>query len=783
MPVFQDAIQHALVLLRERRLRLDELCTVMALYGARTLEDEPAAPGDVGAVELIDALMHQVVRGEGPSELLYASELIASVAGIDYVRSEFPGPGTGTRVPAMVDEVTDAGAADDLGDLGAGVFATPAARRLRVTQSQVPAVRIKMRTRLAQFLRSVEVEPSVNPGLDKDAPGLDGPGLTQFALGAAIGEGGAGRVLLGVDRDLRRAVAIKTLQEKHRNNALQLQSFIEEAIITGGLEHPNIVPVYQMGYSDELGPYYVMKRLEGLTLGDVLQGLRRRDPAIEARYDLDRLLGVLIEASQAIGYAHDRRVVHCDLKPNNLLLGHYGEVHVVDWGLACIMGDLGAQQARAQLWSGTPGFMAPEQVVGDPSAFDARTDVWALGGILYAMLTLTRPIVGRTRHEVLEAVMRQDVEPPSLRAPERRISPDLDRICLTAMARRPEERYPNVPAFIAEVEQHLAGRRHRRERLEHGQRALDAARSILDEASSSEAVLDALQQRILGDPDRARQAALREDLQDVRGDLLPLYEDATRIVCEALEAGAIHAPLESLVGDLYWRVFKRLHPGRVASTGVVPEVAGALLRRMTAVALESVASHARRLAAQEAAPAAAGVPGGGTGDAWLDAVLAFCGPQATDPDADRLGAASRLGARLAFLRTTGLLAGLRGVDLIPVAEACERVSYPDRAAIFLEGAACDAVYLIVTGAIDLVRVGARVGRIEPGGSFGELAVIDSARLQSSAVAVGATTALRIPSERFMQLLNDHGRIATAVLRMVTGRVRTAVAARGATDGG
>jgi serine/threonine protein kinase len=777
VPIFQDAIQHALVLLRERRLRLDELCTVMALYGARTLEEEPPAPSDASAVDLIEALMQQVVRGEGPSELLYASELIASVAGIDYLKSEFPAPGTGTRIPAMPDGPD---LRDDPQDLGAGVFATPAARRLRPTHDAVPAVRIKMRTRLAQFLRSVEVEPSVNPGLDKDAPSLDGPGLTQFALGDAIGEGGAGRVLLGVDRDLRRAVAIKTLQEKHRNNPLQLQSFIEEAIITGGLEHPNIVPVYQMGYSDELGPYYVMKRLEGLTLGDVLQGLRRGDPGIEARYDLDRLLGVLIEASQAIGYAHDRRVIHCDLKPNNLLLGHYGEVHVVDWGLACVMGDPGALQARAQLWSGTPGFMAPEQVVGDPSAFDARTDVWALGGILYAMLTLTRPIVGRSRHEVLEAVMRQDVEPPSRRAPDRRISPDLDRICLTAMARRPEDRYPSVPAFIADLEQHLAGRRHRRERLEHAQRALDAARSLLDEASSSEAVVDALQQRILGDPDRARQAALREDLQDVRGDLLPLYEDATRTVCEALEAGATHAPLESLVGDLYWRVFKRLHPARVASTGVVPEVAGALLMRMSAVALEPVASHARRLADQEAAPSPA--PEGATGDPWLDAVLAFCGPQATDPDADRLGAASRLGARLAFLRTTGLLAGLRGVDLVPVAEACERVTYPDRAALFLEGAVCDAVYLVTSGAIDLVRGGARVGRIEPGGSFGELAVIDDARLQSSAVAVGATTALRIPAARFMKLLNAHGTIATAVLRMVTSRIRTALAARGTESG-
>ncbi|MFO0751322.1 MAG: serine/threonine-protein kinase [Myxococcota bacterium] len=490
----------------------------MALYGARTIRDESPADPSTPSAELIDELVREILQGSASSQVLVASDLVAVA---DLAAHSLPSRG-GPAI-SIVDEDpdfqnldTDPGNQTDLEglqneatDLGEKGFQPPDARRIILRGQDQLALRPKTRTRLAQFYTAHGIEPTVSPGLDRDGPALDGPGTTQYSVGGPIGEGGAGYVLLGVDRDLRRSIAIKVLHEKHRSNALLLRAFLEEAIITGGLEHPNIVPVYHLGFTDDLGPYYVMKRLDGVTLGVALQGLRRHDPEMEARFDLDRLLQIFIEVCQGVIYAHDRQVIHCDLKPNNILIGHYGEVLLVDWGLAFVLGQEGALQARAQFWSGTPGFMAPEQVIGDVNQYDARTDIWALGGLLYAMLCLARPFVGRTKQETLDAVLSGELVPPSRRNPARKVPEGLERICMKAMSKKKEDRFPSVAELMGEVENYLAGRRRLRQRVELGQRALNDARRQLDGLSSTEAVADALQLKIMDAMSAAKAAGGR----------------------------------------------------------------------------------------------------------------------------------------------------------------------------------------------------------------------------------------------------------------------------------
>lgn len=809
MAVFQDALQYALTLLRQGRLRLDELCSVMALYGARTLKGVERVDPTMPAVELIDELVAEVLQGSHTSQLMVASDLM-SLLDLELHRALHPGQlaGSGDVSPDALgpndlealgpdfqDLDTDNGQHTDLHglqdentDLGAKGFGAPNHRRIiskaftAHTQRERTPGQPAHRTRLAQFYASLGLEPTISPGLDRDGPALDGPGTTQYAIGPKIGEGGAGHVYLGVDRDLRRSVAIKVLHETHRQNPLLLRAFVEEAIITGGLEHPNIVPVYQLGFNEDVGPYYVMKRLDGITLGTALQGLRRHDPEMEARFDLDRLLTVFIEVCQGVIYAHDRQVIHCDLKPNNILIGHYGEVVLVDWGLAFVMGDAGAAQARAQFWSGTPGFMAPEQVIGDLAQYDGRTDVWALGGILYAMLCLARPFVGRTKQETLDSVLNGELVKPSRRNPQRRIPEGLERICMKALSKKKEDRYPSVAELMAEVEEHLAGRRRLRQRVELGQRVLNECRHILEGLSSTEAVADALQTKIMdARAHNTNSTSWRKDLQELRETLATAYQDAAKIGVEALEAGAHHPPLDALMGDLYWRVFKRLYPARAPAHRQIQQVATEMLKQLSRTALSAVAIEGKRLAVggEELPPV---IPGsspdtedGGLlkNDPWLEAVLSYCGPEATAPDADTDGVASQLGKRLAFLKEVSLFQDVPGIELLTIAEACERKSFKSNTPIFNEGDFGDSLYMIVEGVVNIVRGPAVINTLGTSRCLGEIAIIDGATRTAGAICATDVVVYRLSAERFRGIVKDNGAVALGVMRVLAQRLREA----------
>ncbi len=284
-------------------------------------------------------------------------------------------------------------------------------------------------------------------------------------------EGGLGRISIVKDVDLQRVVAMKEVRPDRVEQPGAVDRLQREARITAKLQHPNIVPVHEMGRLPENGlPFYVMRFVGGDTLS---VAIRR---SFNSRYiaqimsrgidqarsgDRRRLLDAFLQVCQAVAFAHSRGVIHADLKPENVMLGEFGEVVVLDWGLACNakskdVGDpilpIGATSGRV----GTPSYMSPEQAQGRPDLIDERTDVYQLGAMLFEILTNRPPHELETpaRHsdhhttsqEDLESLYRRIAEgpTPSIRNIESTAPPSLDLICTKAMSVAKDDRYPSV---------------------------------------------------------------------------------------------------------------------------------------------------------------------------------------------------------------------------------------------------------------------------------------------------------------------------------------------------
>ncbi|HKI38327.1 MAG TPA: serine/threonine-protein kinase [Gemmataceae bacterium] len=234
-----------------------------------------------------------------------------------------------------------------------------------------------------------------------------------------IGRGGMGRVLRGCDPALRRDLAVKVLHEEYRDNTELEQRFVEEAQIGGQLQHPGVVPVYELGRFADRRPFFTMKLVKGRTLAQLLK--ERSD----LRHDLPRFLTIFEQVCQTLAYAHSKGVIHRDLKPGNIMVGAFGEVQVMDWGLAKVLPrpqraaaatgetsvltarDYGSAEDGRTGVIGTPAFMPPEQARSE--AVDERADVFGLGGLLCVLLTGKPPFVGATRKEVMQKAAAGDV--------------------------------------------------------------------------------------------------------------------------------------------------------------------------------------------------------------------------------------------------------------------------------------------------------------------------------------------------------------------------------------
>jgi serine/threonine protein kinase len=281
---------------------------------------------------------------------------------------------------------------------------------------------------------------------------------SRFEPQGVLGEGGMGTVERVRDRDLLREVAVKHLRPELESDGGLLSQFLWEARVTAHLDHPNIVPVHDLGRTPEGHLFIVMKLVVGDTLEDVINRAREAGSGEEA---LQRRLRQFLQLCHAVSFAHNRGVLHRDLKPSNVMVGAHGEVLVTDWGIAVpLPGDAGAAlQALAPgnlmaASAGTPMYMSAEQARGD--TLDERSDVYALGAILYEVVSLERAIQGNSLPEVLGHVMRGEVEPLAKVAPW--APPVLGLVVAKAMALDPKDRYATVTALAEDVEAVLDGK-------------------------------------------------------------------------------------------------------------------------------------------------------------------------------------------------------------------------------------------------------------------------------------------------------------------------------------
>ncbi len=285
--------------------------------------------------------------------------------------------------------------------------------------------------------------------------------------------GGLGEVFLARDEELHREVALKQIKNEHVHSQDQRSRFVVEAEITGGLEHPGIVPVYGLGHYDDGRPYYAMRFIRGQSLKDAIKKFHQaegpgRDPTARS-LALRQLLRRFLDVCNAIQYAHDRGVLHRDLKPGNVMLGPYGETLVVDWGLAKVVGrpdptlpeetlqpasgsDVAATMAGVAI--GTLVYMSPEQARGDLDRLGPASDVYSLGATLYHLLTGQAPFQGADRAALKMQVIAGKFPPP--RRVHSSVPTGLDAICRKAMALRPEDRYATVRELANDLEKWLA---------------------------------------------------------------------------------------------------------------------------------------------------------------------------------------------------------------------------------------------------------------------------------------------------------------------------------------
>ena len=321
----------------------------------------------------------------------------------------------------------------------------------------------------------------------------------QYELGEVIAQGGMGAILRARDVNCRRTVAMKVLLEKNKKNKDFIKRFIEEAMLTAQLEHPNIVPIYELGINKSGNPYYTMKLINGRTLKEILTGIAQSDAQMTAAFPLNRLLTIFIRICDAVAYAHSKNVIHRDLKPENIMVGDFGEVQVMDWGLAKVIDaktndtptineqiesirfdETDGLQTIFGSILGTPAFMPPEQAQSE-LIIDPRSDIYTLGGILYNILCLRPPVIpfaiANNLPELFDYIINGTIQSPSSitdgkvklskhepeinitlsHCPDYKVPSSLSAVAMKALSKDPDQRYQSVKDLQVEIENYLDG--------------------------------------------------------------------------------------------------------------------------------------------------------------------------------------------------------------------------------------------------------------------------------------------------------------------------------------
>ncbi|MDF7822717.1 serine/threonine-protein kinase [Pontiellaceae bacterium B12227] len=283
-----------------------------------------------------------------------------------------------------------------------------------------------------------------------------------------IAAGGEKRILRALDKRLKRCVAmahpIKT------DTPDDFEQFLREAQLTANLIHPNIVPIYNMGIGKSDTPFFTMELVPGDSLKDIILNLKNGDASYKTQYPLETLLGIFNKVCDAVAYAHSCKVLHLDIKPDNIRVGQFGEVLLCDWGLAHVGldnnsdgkpetsgldGEVLNDMTLSGTMKGTPGFMAPEQISGDNKT--PKTDIYALGAILYSILTYELPVEGKHTKELLKNTQHGKVIHPRIRRPSRPAPSSLTAVAMKALATSPENRYAGVRELQQDINRYQMG--------------------------------------------------------------------------------------------------------------------------------------------------------------------------------------------------------------------------------------------------------------------------------------------------------------------------------------
>lgn len=288
-----------------------------------------------------------------------------------------------------------------------------------------------------------------------------------------INRGGMGTIYRVLDSSLSRYSAMKVALPFVAQDPENVARFINEARITSQLEHPNIVPVHDLGETPGGGCYFTMKLVEGEPLSRILDRLKESDPAYLRRYDRHRRLLIFHKVCNAVAFAHARGVIHRDIKPENVMVGAFGEVLLMDWGLAKRLEDPDGSAAAAAVEStlhfspeatqsgivkGTPAYMSPEQASGRATDIDRQTDIFLLGAFLYHLVTFQPPYTGISSEDVIAKAERMDVPHPQEVCPQEQIPDEICRIIAKAMAPEKKYRYANVDQLLDDLDALMTGR-------------------------------------------------------------------------------------------------------------------------------------------------------------------------------------------------------------------------------------------------------------------------------------------------------------------------------------
>jgi serine/threonine protein kinase len=333
-----------------------------------------------------------------------------------------------------------------------------------------------------------ETDPSSEPTEDTTIPSAapESPGKTEtgpvlpqledrgrFEILRPLAEGGLSTVFVARDHDLQRDVAVKVLRTAS-DVSLGRQRFLHEARISARLEHPHIIPIHGLGFRSQDGvPFLMMRLVRGRTLmGEIREYHQRRGRNGRHTAQLGRLLQWLIQACNAMGFAHSQGIIHRDVKPSNIMIGASGEALLVDWGLAKVIAPpgMGATEGEAAVAPdseedrsagsivGTPAYMAPEQARGQEDQIGARTDIYGMGATLFEVLTGRPPFRSEWGDGVASMLMSVASGPaPRARAMDRAVPVELDSICARAMASMPADRYPTASDLERDMEGWLFG--------------------------------------------------------------------------------------------------------------------------------------------------------------------------------------------------------------------------------------------------------------------------------------------------------------------------------------